>query len=237
MNRPDIIALSVAAVVIGFFCFVPGAFDGFRALSAQHGFILSFVKFAILATFGECLALRLLTGKYNRPGFGVLPKMVVWGFLGVGIKTAFVIFATGTPQVLAALGIPVTMSSLSEGPFLLKVITAFSVSVAMNCSWAPFLMTVHKVSDLQIQEKKGDLCASFSSMDVAALLHKVDWKVMWNFVFKKTIPFFWIPAHTITFLMPSELRILVAAILGMMLGVILAFAANRRPKDACASAA
>jgi hypothetical protein len=48
--------------------------------------------------------------------------------------------------------------------------------------------------------------------------------VQWNFVLKKTIPFFWIPAHTITFLMPADFRVLFAALLGIVLGVILAVA-------------
>ena len=47
---------------------------------------------------------------------------------------------------------------------------------------------------------------------------------MWGFVYKKTIPLFWIPAHTITFLLPAEYRILVAALLGIVLGVILGIA-------------
>ncbi len=38
---------------------------------------------------------------------------------------------------------------------------------------------------------------------------------------KKTIPLFWIPAHTITFLLPEEFRVLFAAVLSVMLGVLL----------------
>ncbi|MCK7530557.1 MAG: Mpv17/PMP22 family protein [Marinilabiliales bacterium] len=41
-------------------------------------------------------------------------------------------------------------------------------------------------------------------------------------VLKKTIPFFWIPAQTITFLLPPEFQILFAALLSTVLGVILA---------------
>jgi hypothetical protein len=52
--------------------------------------------------------------------------------------------------------------------------------------------------------------------------------MVWGFVFKKTIPFFWIPAHTITFLLPPELRVLFAAALGIVLGVILALASLKR---------
>jgi hypothetical protein len=53
----------------------------------------------------------------------------------------------------------------------------------------------------------------------------MNWDVMWGFVFTKTIVFFWIPAHTINFLLPPEFRVLVAAILGIVLGIILAVAA------------
>jgi hypothetical protein len=43
-------------------------------------------------------------------------------------------------------------------------------------------------------------------------------------VFKKTIPLFWIPAHTITFLLDPDYQVLFAAFLGIMLGAILAVA-------------
>ena len=52
----------------------------------------------------------------------------------------------------------------------------------------------------------------------------MNWDVMWNFVFLKTIPLFWFPAHTITFLLPPDFQVLFAALLGIALGLILAFA-------------
>ena len=238
MNKSDKTAIGVTIGVTAFFCFVPGAFASFRSLSAEHGFLMSFVKFAILATFGECLALRLMTGSYNRPGFGVLPKIFVWGVLGVIIKTAFIVFATGTPQFVAYLGLPVSMTTLAEGTFFLKLVTAFAVSVTMNCIFAPVMMTVHKITDAHIHATGGELRSFFLPMDVAAILRAMDWNVMWNFVFKKTITLFWIPAHTITFMLPPELQTLFAAVLGVMLGVILAFAGNKgSEKVGCAASA
>jgi hypothetical protein len=56
------------------------------------------------------------------------------------------------------------------------------------------------------------------------MLKKIDWQVMWGFVFKKTLPLFWIPAHTVTFLLPEMHRVLFAALLGIVLGTILAIA-------------
>jgi len=53
---------------------------------------------------------------------------------------------------------------------------------------------------------------------------------MWNFIFKRTIPFFWIPAHTITFLLPPEFRVLFAALLGIALGLILAIGGQKATK-------
>jgi len=52
----------------------------------------------------------------------------------------------------------------------------------------------------------------------------INWNIQWHFVFKKTIPFFWIPAHTITFLLPADFQVLFAALLSVMLGLILAIA-------------
>ena len=56
---------------------------------------------------------------------------------------------------------------------------------------------------------------------------KVNWDVQWNVVFKKTIPLFWFPAHTITFILPSTFQVLFAALLGVALGLILALASNK----------
>ena len=60
---------------------------------------------------------------------------------------------------------------------------------------------------------------------MGGILGRINWNVQWNFVFKKTIPFFWIPAHTITFLLPEDYQVAFAALLGIALGVILSFAA------------
>jgi len=55
------------------------------------------------------------------------------------------------------------------------------------------------------------------------IVSRIDWKEFVSFIILKTIPFFWIPAHTITFLLPAEYRVLVASLLSVALGVILAF--------------
>ena len=44
----------------------------------------------------------------------------------------------------------------------------------------------------------------------------------------RTIPLFWIPAHTVSFLLPPDYQVLYAALLGVALGLILALAGKRR---------
>jgi hypothetical protein len=63
---------------------------------------------------------------------------------------------------------------------------------------------------------------------MAEMFANINWNAQWGFVFKKTIPFFWYPAHTITFMLPSDQRVLFAAVLGIVLGVLLAVAASKK---------
>lgn len=230
MKSNDVKVAAGVAVVLGIFAWVPGAAEGFRELTRDYGYVMSFLKFAVLGTFGEVLALRIRTGEYNRPGFGIFPRAFVWGLLGLTIKAAFTIFAVGTPAVLASLGFDVTPAILG-GPFsILKLLTSFCVSAAMNCIYAPMLMLTHKVTDMHIESGGGTMAGLFRPLEVRRHLNAVDWNIMWGFVFKKTIPLFWIPCHTITFMLPGDLRVLFAAFLGICLGLILAIAGLKAAK-------
>jgi hypothetical protein len=90
------------------------------------------------------------------------------------------------------------------------------------------MMTVHKITDLHILSKGGTIKGLFTPIHFGKILSGMNWDVQWNFVFKKTIPFFWYPAHTITFLLPVEFQVLFAALLGIALGTILALAGMKR---------
>ena len=68
-----------------------------------------------------------------------------------------------------------------------------------------------------------------------ALLRAVDWEAMWDIVLFRGVVFFWIPAHTVTFLLPEAFRVLFAAALGAVLGLILAWAGGRRSASAPAA--
>lgn len=204
------------------------AYDSFAGFSRDWAFTASFLKFAILATMGEMLGMRIRTGKYYVPGFGLIPRAFVWGMLGVFTKAAFMIFSAGVPSIAAYAGMKETASVMAGGLTGQKIMLSFSISFFLNIIYAPVLMVTHKVTDFHIMTTGGSTVKFFSAMDVAAALGATDWNTMWGFVLKKTIPLFWIPAHTITFLLPAELQILFAALLSTALGLILAIASRKK---------
>ena len=59
-------------------------------------------------------------------------------------------------------------------------------------------------------------------------IKEINWDQFIRVIVFKTIPLFWIPAHTITFLMPIEYRVIFAAILGIFLGLILGVFSNKK---------
>lgn len=224
MKKNDLLFVAFMAALFLPFFVSADAYAFYNQANAEHGMLLSFLKFALLATAGEMLGLRIRTGSYNQPGFGILPRAIVWGLLGFTIKLAFVIFGKGTPAFLTYMGLE-DAGSLMGGAFGAgKLLVAFSISAAMNLIYAPVMMTLHKITDTHILNNGGTLRGLLRPIRFGDIMTGINWQVQWNFVFKKTIPFFWIPAHTLTFLLPEQFQVLFAALLGIALGVILAVA-------------
>lgn len=220
MKRIDYIVLGTIALLIMIIVVQPDALGTFQAYTKAHGYLMSFLKFAVLATFGECVALRIVEGAYWKPGFGLLARAVMWGVLGLFLKACFTVFAVGAPHVLPSLGF-----SLNNSPgFGERLLVSFTISVMLNTVFAPVLMILHKIYDDHIAVHGGKLSALVQPVDMRTRLQAIDWNIMWGLVLKKTVPLFWIPAQTVTFMLPPDVRILFAAFLGGVLGVILAFA-------------
>lgn len=228
IKRSDIyFALVILAIFLPF-VFVAPLYEWYKEFNAAHGMVMSFIKFGILSTLGEMLGCRISTGNYTTPVFGVLPRMVVWGFLGMGINMAMIIFSKGTPMFMEYMGMKGAVESFNSALFSIdKLWVALAVSVAMNTIFAPVFMTFHKITDAHIAACGGSLKALVTPIPMAKRFSELNWQAQWGFVFKKTIPFFWYPAHTITFLLPSEQRVLFAALLGIVLGVLLAVATKK----------
>jgi len=139
----------------------------------------------------------------------------------------FDIFAAGTTAVIGKGLLP----AFSE-VFPAELSRAFWTSTLMNLIFAPVFMAFHRVTDGYIDAGGGRL-ADIAEVKLESVVSRIDWAGFVSFVFLRTIPLFWIPAHTVTFLLPAEYRVLVAAYLSIALDGILAFARLRqRPTEA-----
>lgn len=230
MKKQDIIFWGGFILLFLPFFVSQSVFDFYIEFNKAHGMITSFIKFAILATIGEVIGLRIRIGKYTQKGFGILPRAIVWGFLGLTIKMAFVVFAKGTPIFIEYLGVEGAIDAMQQPFSANKLLVAFCISTFMNLIYAPVMMTFHKITDSHIIENGGTVSGLLRPINFTKNFVNLNWDVQWNFVFKKTIPFFWIPAHTLTFLLPPDFQVLFAAVLGIVLGVLLAIASLKSAK-------
>lgn len=240
MKRQDWILILCVILVLTPFCIpATGCLDGFKSLTARYPYVMAFFKFAILSTLGEMIGLRIRKGVYNEKGFGIVPRMMVWGFLGMGICLAMCVFSTGIPVVLGTIAttdlavrpeVIDHIRTVFQSPTLTwgKVGIAFCVSVSMNSIFAPVMMTFHKCTDAHILANGGTVAGLLKPMKMRQIITHLDWDTQWNIVIKRTIPLFWFPAHTITFCLPGTWQVLFAALLGVALGVILALANNKK---------
>jgi hypothetical protein len=237
MKLKDIVFFSLLILLFVPFFVFKDVYNFYDVFNTEHPIYTSFIKFAILATTGECIGLRIKTGNFHKKGFGLIPRAIVWGFLGIVIQMAFIIFSVGTVAYFTkTLNLAWAADYLDKNKFLEmafgnKLLIAFSISVSLNLFFAPVFMTFHKITDTHIADNKGTIAGFFKPIKYREIFNKLNWDVQWNFIFKKTIPLFWIPAQTINFMLPSEYRVLLAALLGIALGVILAIASINSSKN------
>jgi len=230
MKKTDFIFILCVILFFLPFFLLPKVYEWYQTFNGEHGIVMSALKFGILSTLGEVIGLRIQKGVYYEKGFGVLPRAMVWAVLGMGIKLAMVIFSTGTPLFLHYLGMENAVAVMKEALSWEKVLVAFSISVAMNTIFAPVFMTLHKITDIHILKTGGTVRGFFSRcINMGETLQAINWQRQWGFVFKKTIPLFWFPAHTITFILPEQWQVLFAALLGVVLGVLLSLAGKKSP--------
>lgn len=152
------------------------------------------IQFAVLGTLGEILSVSIIKKKLALPGNGwqTLAKVLAWALLGIIIKYGFA-------------GMKGFTSALLEHGMLPQIFAtgigwAFAVSVLTNLLFGPQMMFFHRLEDNLILWEYN-----------MAGIQKAWWTLIW----------FWIPAHTVTFALPKEYQIGLAALWGMVLGVIL----------------
>ena len=204
MKKSDFIFLLVAIAIFLPFFVSDAVYEWYKSFNTAHGMTMSFLKFAILSTMGEMIGLRISTG------------------------VSMIIFSKGVPMFMEYMGMANASDTINGEMCLEKIMIALAISVAMNSIFAPVFMTLHKITDTHISNCAGSVKALVTPIPMKQIITELNWAVLWGFVFKKTIPLFWYPAHTITFLLPPTMRVLFAAVLGIVLGVLLAVAAKKK---------
>lgn len=198
--------------------FTAKGLEQFGNVTKYHPYAMGFLKFALLAMFGELLKARLKTGSWKVDLFPA--RMIVWGFFGLIMTVAFALFANG---IQAMMGTPLWFG---EPPMLSKsfgnqFIFAISTSFWMNMIFAYPMMLGHEWVNA-VLAKRGFVGGGefLSRLDAGA----------WGSFIPKTILYFWIPAHTVTFLLPAEFRVLMGALLSVALGFFLTIRAVKHSK-------
>jgi len=199
---------------------VPNSREIFMAFTGSHPYVGGFIKFSILATMGDLLGTRLSRGKYIIPK-GIIYRAIIWGIIGMMVSIMFTVFMQGALAAQKVRLLPFENVIFAQ---------AFFGSTLMNVTFGPMMMVFHKFwvfhkfCDLYIDERyenKGKITLS-------KLVDKVDWHSLVEFSWVKTCLLFWIPMHTIVFLLPSEFRVLASAFLSIALGLLLAFAKKEK---------
>jgi hypothetical protein len=187
----------------------------FLVFASEIPLLGGFVKFFFLASYGDLIALRIKS-KYWRIPVGFFYKALVWGIIGVFIVMIFSVYAQGVAYLQASAILP-----FKESAFM----SALFISVLMNFTFAPTMMTVHRISDSYIENRMED-------GTLKDAIHGIDFVQFFKFTVCRTIPFFWVPAHTITFLLPEQYRIIFAAVLGIFLGLLLGLFNSKKKEEA-----
>nr|WP_300090436.1 hypothetical protein [Sedimentibacter sp.] len=214
MKKGDYIWTAVLAACI-LILVIPSSREAFMIFSKSHPYLAGFIKFFILATMGDLLGTRYVKGDYVIPK-GLVYRALVWGFMGMMISLVFTVYMEGAGAAQKAGILPLQGSNFSQ---------AFFGSAIMNLTFGPMLMAFHKFMDLFIDMKYENV----KNVTLSRLVDRVDWHTLVEFSFAKACVFFWIPAHTIVFLLPSQYRVLASAFLSIVLGIIIAISKKDKP--------
>jgi hypothetical protein len=204
MSSDNIRTIAIILCTIGIVGFATT--NLFLTFAEEYPIISSFLKFFVLASLGDVIGMRLKTKTWQLP-LNFFFKAIVWGIIGIVIYLVFQIYPYGIYLLQIDGILPFFGSELGK---------AFLTSFFMNITFAPAMMSIHRISENYLDQRIKSPGTSFQDV-----VNITDWGAFYHFILLRTIPFFWIPAHTITFLLPTEYRILFAAILGIVLGLLL----------------
>lgn len=161
-------------------------------LVKAHPLTTAMAQFALLGTLGEMASRWAAERRFFLP-FGTRGTALrMLGWAFLGVCVKYAF--TGFTAFVDGL---IAHGLLPEAGALGR---AFAVSLSMNLQFGPFLVIAHRLINNAIAGR-----GNWANLDKGLL------SLLW----------FWVPAHTVTFLLPLELRIGLAAAWSVALGLIL----------------
>lgn len=220
MKAKDLFWVLTLGAITGF-VMIPITNALFTQATTAYPYLMGFIKTAILATMGEMLVMRIKSGNYL-VGKELFLKAIVWGFLGMIFVLIFKVFSAGVESAQASQLLPM----ISQNETLNLIWLAFLISLIMNLCFAPSFMLLHRITDGFIEQANGSL-RHIKNVSLKRVVDAIDFNRFFGFALFKTIPLFWIPAHTITFILPETYRVLMASYLSIVLGILLTIAKKK----------
>jgi hypothetical protein len=169
------------------------------SLVTEYPILTAMVQFALLGTLGDIISKWIIKRKVFLPfGFNILLLKMV-EWAFLAICIKYAFIGfLGFVDNLIQHGLLPDVGSLGK---------AFAISASMNLQFGPFLVIMHRILDNTIAREKN-----------------------WNNLGKGllSLVWFWIPAHTITFILPKPYQIGLAAVWSVVLGIILGFYNRKR---------
>lgn len=163
-------------------------------LVTRYPLATAVAQFALLGTLGDIISKWIISRKFFLPFSG---KTLILKMVEWGFLAVCIKYAfTGFHGFIDAL------TSHELLPDLTLVGRSFAVSASMNLQFGPFLVIMHRLLDNAIAGEK-----NWKNLDKGLL------SLIW----------FWIPAHTVTFILPRPYQIGLAAIWSVILGILLGF--------------
>ena len=166
----------------------------------QNPILSAFIQFAILGTLGEFCTAIIKNKKLTLfcTWWQLLLKSICWGVLGIFIKYGF----TGMKGFVKGLN----EHNMLPDFFFTGFGLAFITSLCLQLFFGPHIMFLHRIFDNLI-------------------LKKWDFRGMKNALL--TLLWFWVAAHTFTFMMPPVYQIGLAALWSVVLGIIMGITAPK----------
>lgn len=156
--------------------------------------ISAMIQFAILGTLGDIVSFWIVRKRIFSP-YDL--KTILLKMFEWALLAIFIKYA-----FVGFNGFVESLITHNYFPNLNGLGKSFAISTSMNLQFGPLLVLLHRLLDNLIARQN-----NWKNID------KGFYSLLW----------FWIPAHTITFILPKEFQIGLAALWSLALGIILGF--------------